>query len=60
VINEDTVRTYTKLTGADHESRSASKTHEAWLIVDDVTYAQRLAKAWKHAAELCGGKPSKF
>ena len=60
VINEDSVRTYTKLTGADHESRSTSRTHEVWLILDDVTYAQRLAKAWKHAVELCGGESSKF
>jgi len=28
--------------------------------VDDVTYAQRFAKALKHAVELCGGKASKF
>jgi len=59
-INEEYVRTYSKLTGAEHELRSTSKTQKMWLIVNDVAYAQRLAKAWKHAVELCGGRPSKF
>jgi hypothetical protein len=60
VINDDHVNTYLKLTGTDHESKNTSKTNEAWLIVDDVPYAQRLAKALKHAVELCGGKASRF
>ena len=60
VIKEDLVSTYLKLKGTDHESRSVYKTNEAWLIVDDVPYALRLAKALKHAIELCGGKPSRF
>jgi hypothetical protein len=30
------------------------------LLVDDVDYAPRLAKAFRHAVELCGGKPSLF
>jgi hypothetical protein len=59
-INEETITTYTNLTGADHESRTSSKTNKYWLIVDDVPYAQRLAKALKHAVELCGGKTSRF
>lgn len=59
-INEETVTTYVNLTGADHESRSMSKTNKSWLIVDDVPYAQRLAKALKHTVELCGGKASRF
>lgn len=59
-INEERVTTYWKLTGKDHELRSVSKTNKYWLIADDVPYAQRLAKALKHAVELCGGKASKF
>lgn len=59
-INDATVTTYTKLTGSDHESRNTSKTNMCSLVVDDVPYAQRLAKALKHAVELCGGKPSRF
>jgi hypothetical protein len=59
-INEDRVATFTKLTGSDHESRSASKTNKGWWLVDDVPYSQRLAKALKHAVELCGGQSSRF
>jgi hypothetical protein len=59
-INEEIVKTFRKLTGADHELKTASKTSKCWLIVDDVAYAQRLARALKHATELCGGRPSKF
>lgn len=60
VISEDSVRTFTKLTGSDHESRNASKTNKNWWVVDDVPYSQRLAKALKHAVELCGGQASRF
>ncbi len=59
-INEDSVTTFTKLTGSEHEVRSVSKTNKGYLLVDDVPYAQRLAKALKHAVELCGGKRSRF
>jgi hypothetical protein len=59
-ISEEGVETFTKLTGSDHELRTASKRNKCWLMVDDVAYAQRLAKALKHAVELCGGKPSRF
>jgi hypothetical protein len=30
------------------------------FILDDLDYARRFAKAFRRAAELCGGKPSKF
>jgi hypothetical protein len=60
VINEDRVTTFTKLTGSDHESTSASKTNKSWWLVDDVPYSQRLAKALKNAVELCGGQSSRF
>jgi hypothetical protein len=59
-INEEMVKNFTKLTGKDHELKTASKSNNCWLIVNDVSYAQRLAKALKHAVELCGSKPSKF
>ncbi len=59
-INENMVKTFTKLTGSDHELRNVSKTNKCWLVADDVPYAQRLAKALKHAVELCGGKASRF
>ena len=59
-INEDSRTTFTKLTGSDHESRSVSKTNKGWWVVDDVPYSQRLAKALKHAVELCGGQVSRF
>ena len=59
-ISEERVKTFTKLTWTNHELRTSSKTNKCWLIVDDVNYAQRLAKALKHAVELCGGKTSKF
>jgi hypothetical protein len=59
-FSEERVDTFTKLTGADHELKTASKTNKCWLIVNNVNYAQRLAKALKHAVELCGGKASKF
>jgi hypothetical protein len=59
-IAEEAVKTFTKLSGTDHELKTASKTNKCWLIVDDIVYAQRLAKALRHAIDLCGGKPSKF
>lgn len=59
-IKEDGVNTFLKLTGSDHESKKSSTTNKMWFIVDDVPYAQRLAKALRHAIELCGGTPSKF
>lgn len=59
-ISEDMVTIFTKLTGSEHELRTASKKNKGWLVVDDVPYARRLAKALKHAVELCGGNPSRF
>ena|ERR1700739_1702383 len=60
IIKQESVTTFPKLTGSDHEHRQSSTTNKLWFIVDDVPYAQRLAKALKHAIELCGGTPSKF
>jgi hypothetical protein len=30
------------------------------LTVDNLEFAQRFARAFRHAVELCGGKPSAF
>ena len=39
---------------------SRQKLHVAFFHVDDPEYSQRMAKAFRHAVELCGGKPSTF
>lgn len=59
-IKDDYVTTYAELTGANHEAQHHDQTSTSWFIVDDVPYAQRFAKAFKHAVELCGGRASKF
>jgi hypothetical protein len=59
-IAEDSITTYAELTGKDHEAQIHLKSSKGWFMVDDVAYAQRFAKALRHAVELCGGKTSKF
>jgi len=59
-IKDDSVTTYAELTGKDHETQSHDLMSKGWFLVDDAAYAQRFAKALRHAVELCGGKPSKF
>lgn len=59
-IVEDSVATYAQLTGNDHEAQIHLKSSKGWFIVDDAAYAERFAKAFRHAVELCGGKASKF
>lgn len=59
-ISENMVETFVKLTGRDHEFRDSSKTNKGFWIAEDGPYARRLAKAFAHAVELCGGQPSKF
>jgi hypothetical protein len=51
---------YRNLKGSDHEGSQSSKANEAWFKVDDVEYAKRLTRAFRHAVELCGGKPEPF
>jgi hypothetical protein len=46
---------YPKLQGSDHESKGSSKANTAHFRVNDVEYAKRLMKAFRHAVELCGG-----
>ena len=36
------------------------KRSDAEFILDDIEYGKRLAKAFEHAVELCGGKASPF
>lgn len=59
-ILSESVQTFTKLQGKDHEARETSKTSRAWFIVDDIEYSKRFVKALTHAVELCGGRVSKF
>jgi hypothetical protein len=59
-IKDDSVTTYAKLTGKDHEARHHGYMSKGWFTVDDAAYAERFAKAFKHAVELCGGKASRF
>ena len=51
---------YPKLEGSDHESKGSSKANTAYFMVNDVEYAKRLMRAFRHAVELCGGKPDPF
>lgn len=60
VIEKKFHSVYPNLTGADHEFRSESKEYKAFFAFDDVAYAERFEKAFRHAVELCGGRPSAF
>lgn len=51
---------FPKLKGKDHTSGGTSKTFVASFLFDDVEYAGRFQKAFRHAIALCGGKPSTF
>jgi hypothetical protein len=51
---------YVKLSGAQHERRNTTKDKSSYFEFDDVEYARRFSKAFKHAVELCGGKASPF
>jgi len=59
-IKDNGITTFANLTGKDHEAKRDSTNSKGWFIVDEVAYAERFAKALKHAVELCGGKQSKF
>ena len=51
---------YLNLKGSEHEGENRSKANEARFSVDDVEYAKRLTRAFRHAVELCGGKSEPF
>jgi hypothetical protein len=58
LIDEDWI--YPKLQGNEHESKGSSKSKEAHFMVNDVEYAKRFARAFRHAVELCGGTAEPF
>jgi hypothetical protein len=60
LITEESHTTYLKLTGPDHEGRIVQNTAKIFFGFDDVAYANRFAKAFAQAVELCGGKSSPF
>jgi hypothetical protein len=60
LIQEEWHTVYPKLAGADHESLHSSKSNSEYFGFDDPEYAQRFAKAFAHAVELCGGRRSPF
>jgi hypothetical protein len=60
LISEDWDTIYVKLTGTDHETKSTNKSSSAYFEFNEVEYAGRFAKAFAHAIQLCGGKPSPF
>jgi hypothetical protein len=60
LIDEELHTTFPRLQGSDHEAYGKSRGARAFFAVDDVEYAGRLAKAFRHAVELCGGKPESF
>ena len=60
VIDVHSHSIYPNLKGSDHEGSESSKTNKARFSVDDVEYAKRLTRAFRHAVELCGGKPEPF
>jgi hypothetical protein len=51
---------FPKLTGKDHDLDSEGDESHAALGMWDLAYARRFGKAFRHAVELCGGKPSAF
>jgi hypothetical protein len=60
LIDEEWHTTFAKLTGDDHENHKSVKAKSAHFVFDDLGYAQRFGKAFRHAVELCGGKASPF
>jgi hypothetical protein len=51
---------YPKLQGSEHDAWSNKPTFVSAFYVDDPEYADRFAKAFRHAVALCGGKVSPF
>jgi hypothetical protein len=44
----------------DREQEFEYKSFSAGVEIDDVKYAARFEKAFRHAVTLCGGRPSAF
>jgi hypothetical protein len=51
---------FPKLQGSEHDAWSNKPTFVSEFYVDDPKYAERFAKAFRHAVALCGGKVSPF
>jgi hypothetical protein len=49
-----------ELQGKDHDAYYQGKTFEEGMGIDDLKYAARFEKAFRHAVTLCGGRPSVF
>jgi hypothetical protein len=60
LINEDWHSIFPKLSGPDYDTHKVDKTNSGYFVFDDPDYANRFAKAFAHAIELCGGKASPF
>ena len=60
LMDEDLHIVWPKLKGNEHEARKSRKTFVAEFYIDDAQYANRFAKAFRHAIALCGGEPSPF
>jgi hypothetical protein len=51
---------FPELKGKDQEQRASGKDSSSGFSLWDTAYAERFAKAFRHAVELCGGKKSAF
>lgn len=60
LINEKWDTVYVNLQGSDHENKSSNKGTRGYFEINDLAYARRFAKAFRHAVKLCGGKPEPF
>jgi hypothetical protein len=60
LIKENLHIVWPKLQGSEHEAHNNKPTFVATFYVDNSEYADRFAKAFRHAVALCGGKASPF
>jgi hypothetical protein len=60
LIDETLHTVFPNLSGKDHDSVSQERATKTYFLLDDPEYAQRFAKAFRRAIELCGGKPESF
>jgi hypothetical protein len=60
LIDEDLHIVYPTLKGTEHDAKDKTKTFVWAFYMDDIEYAKRFAKAFRHVIALCGGKPSVF
>jgi hypothetical protein len=60
LINGSAHTVFPKIKGPDHDSYPKGTQSSASLGMFDAVYGERFGKAFHHAVELCGGKPSIF